>query len=58
METEDEHCTDGNSGNETDLNILETPANVYDAKDGKEIDDIKKCDMKDKPFFMNVPIEE
>lgn len=41
METENEHCADGNNGNEMDINVVKTSANVYDAKDGKEIDDIK-----------------
>ena len=58
MNTENKHSANGDEGNDADMKPVKATAEIDDAIDRKKVYDIKKCDMKDEPFFMNVPIEE
>ena len=47
MESEDKHRADRDDGDNTDLDAVETSAEVDNAKDGKEIDHVKEGNMQD-----------
>ena len=40
MESKDEHCANGNEGDEAKANAVEAATDVDDAEDGEEVDDI------------------
>lgn len=58
MESEDEHRTDRDDRNETDLDAVETSAEVDNAKDGKEIDHVKEGNVQEESIFVDMPVEE
>jgi len=58
MEPEDEHRADRDDRNETDLDAVETSAEVDNAEDGKEIDHVKEGNMQDESIFVDMPVEE
>ena len=58
MESEDKHRADRDDGDNTDLDAVETSAEIDNAKDGKDIDHVIEGDVQDKSVFVNMPIEE
>ena len=58
MESEDEHRADRDDRNETDLDAVETSAEVDNAEDGKEIDHVIEGDVQDEAVFVNMPVKE
>lgn len=58
MESEDKHRADRDDGDKTDLDAVETSADVDNAKYRKEIDHVKESNMQDESVFVDMPIEE
>ena len=58
MEAEDEHRADWYDSDKMDLETVETPAEVYNAKDRKEINHVVEGDVQDKSLFVDMPVEE
>ena len=58
MESEDKHRADRDDGDNTDLDAVETSAEIDNAKDGKDIDHVKEGNVQDELVFVNMPIEE
>lgn len=56
--TKNEHRTNGNESDKSDMNAVKTAAEVYDANNGKEIHHVIKHDVAYEIFFVDVPIEK
>ena len=57
MESEDKHRADRDDGDKSDLDAVETSAEVDDTKDGKEIDHIIEDDVYDELVFVYMPVK-
>ena len=58
MKSKDEHGANGNEGDDAKTNIVETATEVDDTKDREEVNDIIQCNMKNKQFFVDMPIKK
>ena len=58
MNSKNDHCANRNQGNNAKPNIVDTTAEVDDAKYRQQVNNVIKGYVKDEMIFMNMPIEE
>ena len=58
MKAKDKHRANWNDGDDTDYNAVKTPAEVYNAKDRKEIDHVIEDNVQDESLFVDMPVKE
>ena len=58
VETENKQSADGDEGNESNTNAIETATEVDDAEDGEEVDNVIEKNMEYEMVFVDMPVEK
>ena len=58
MQAKDDHCTDGDIGDNSASDTVQCAEQMYDGKDGDDVDHEVECDMEHEPVLINMPVEK
>lgn len=58
VETENKHSANGDEGNESKADVVETATEVDEAEDGEEVDNVIEKNMEYETVFVDMPVEK
>lgn len=58
MQAKDDHCTDGDIGDNSASDTVQCAEQMYDGKDGDNVDYEVECDMEHEPVLVDMPVEK